>query len=404
MKRAALVVTILFALVAFGVGFAGATVALDVSRPVTDGSTAKVNIVVADGDTSTDIANKLEQAGLIRNALVFRLFARYKHLDTNLKKGTYDISPGMTMDQIIARFEGAPMVEHITVLVPPGSRATQYPAYFAQLPNFNADNFMKIAASGVLLDDAKTPLSTKYWFVPTQPAKYVKYALEGYLFPDTYFFDKQKDNETTVIERMLDTLGQHLCPGPDDNPGAYFKDKAQCLAHAAKVKGSNTDIFTAMKKAYSTTDDVKALNTALIFGSLTVREIKNLGDAPGVTNVYYTRWMALQGKTANLGDIGNMGADPTTQYARDSLNPPKDGKWWAPLGNIDLGSIKDPYNAYVTSSIPPGPIAAPLWDEILAAANPSISKYFYFVQDCHGTTLYATTQAQHDANANKPCS
>ncbi len=34
----------------------------------------------------------------------------------------------------------------------------------------------------------------------------------------------------------------------------------------------------------------------------------------------------------------------------------------------------------------------------MAAANPSISKYFYFIQDCHGTTLYATTNVQNRAN------
>jgi len=84
MKRAALVVTILFALLAFGVGLVGTTVALDVTRPVVSGSNDTITFVVNDGDTSTEIANKLEKAGLIRNALIFRLLARYKHLDSSL--------------------------------------------------------------------------------------------------------------------------------------------------------------------------------------------------------------------------------------------------------------------------------------------------------------------------------
>jgi len=404
MKRAALVVTIVFALLAFGIGFVGATAALDISRPVASGSTATVQFVVKDGDTTTDVANNLQKAGLIHNALVFRLFARFKHLDGALKHGTYTISPGMTMDQIIAALEGPPVDNHIAILAPPGLRVTQYPTYLSKLPNFNADNFMKIAQTGVLLDSAKTPLSTKYWFVPKKGDQ-VKYALEGYLFPDTYYFNKD-DDETTVIETMLNNLGEHLCPGPNNNlnsPDEYFTKKDQRLAHAAKV--GDISIFTAMEKAYSTKDDTAALQMALTFASLTVREIKDPKDAPGVTNVYYTRYMALLHKTANVGDVANMGSDPTTQYARDSENPPKDGKWWKPL-TADAKTIatNDPYNTYVTDSIPPGPIAAPLWADIEAAANPSISKYFYFVQNCHGTTIYALTDAENRANLAKPCS
>src|SRR6185437_5468090 len=261
MKRAALVVTILFALLAFGVGLVGTTVALDVTRPVVSGSNGTLNFVVNDGDTSTEIANKLEKAGLIRNALIFRLLARYKHLDSSLQHGTYSLSPNMNMDQIITALEGAPVDEHIVILVPPGSRVTQYPDYFTKLPNFNADNFMKIAQTGILLDDAKTPIWSKYWFVqPMAKGTKVKYALEGYLFPDTYYFNKDAD-ETKVIETMLDNLGAKLCPGPDGQQGAYFADKAQCLAHAAPVGSSK--IFATAEKAYSTTDPVVALHYAL---------------------------------------------------------------------------------------------------------------------------------------------
>lgn len=404
MKRAALVVTILFALLAFGVGLVGTTVALDVTRPVVSGSNGTLDFVVNDGDTSTEIANKLEKAGLIRNALVFRLLARYKHLDSNLKHGTYSLSPNMNMDQIITTLEGAPVDEHIVILVPPGSRVTQYPDYFTKLPNFNADNFAQIAKTGILLDDAKTTIWSKYWFVqPMATGTKVKYALEGYLFPDTYYFNKDAD-ETTVIETMLDNLGSKLCPGPDNDPNAYFADKDQCLAHAAPVGSSN--IFAAAEKAYATKDPVAALHTALTMASLTVREIKDPNDAPGVTNVYYTRYMALLGKTANLGDISSMGADPTAQYALESATPPTDGKWWKPLTKAGSQvATNDPYNTNVTTNpnLMPGPIAAPLWAEIEAAVNPSISKYFYFVQDCNGKTLYATTNDQNEANIHKPC-
>lgn len=391
MKRAALVVTILFALLAFGCGFVGTTVALDVTRPIVSGSTGTVRFVVNDGDSVTDVANNLAKVGLIRNALIFRLMARYKHLDTGIQHGTYILSPSMTMDQIIAKLEQPPLDEHIVVTVPPGLRVTQYAKYFTNLPKFNADNFLKIAKSGKLLDSAQTPLWTTYWFVQ-KPSSQVHYALEGYLFPDTYYF-KKTDDETKVIEKMLENLAAKLCPGPDSNPTAYVADKTQCKANAAKI--GNTDIFSAMEKTWSTKDDTAALHYTLTLAALTVREIAKLSDAPGVTNVYYTRYLAIPGNIANVGDVHSMGSDPTAQYALDSQNPPKDGKWWGELQNAGSQvATTDPYNTDVinfpNTTLPPGPIAAPIWAEISAAANPAVSKYFYFVSDKCGKILYAT--------------
>jgi UPF0755 protein len=409
MKRAALVATTIFAIVAFVVGFAGTTVVLDVTRPVVSGSTGAIKITVDDGDTSTTLADKLEKDGLIRNALVFRLLARYKHLDSNLKKGTYSISPGMTMDQIINALQGPPVNEDIPVLVPPGLRVTQYAKYFSVLPKFNADNFNKIAQTGILLDSAKTPLWTKYWFVP-KPSNQVKNALEGYLFPDTYSFAKDAD-ETTVVEAMLENLGAHLvgylCPGPAGSPNAYLNDKAQCKAHAATVGTAKTNVFTSLERAYATTDDTKMVGIVMMLGSLTAREIAKTSDAPGVTNVYYTRWLSLAGINNDfIGGAYNLGSDPSAQYARDSAHPPTDGKWWGDLKGVAGSQIEvaDPYNGDVDGHVPPGPIAAPLWAEIQAALTPSVTQKVYFVSDCHGNILYAATDAENNANNNKPCS
>src|SRR5215813_1433852 len=174
MKRAGIVLTILFALVAFVVGFGGTSAALIVFRPASD-SSADVRFVVSEGDSTGDVANRLASDGLIRNADVFKLYARYKKLDTSLQQGVYNLSANMTMDQIIAALQqGRPDEQLVTV--PPGLRVTEYPQYLTVLPKFNAENFLKIAKTGVLPDGTK--LWEKYWFVPA-PHKNVYYALEG---------------------------------------------------------------------------------------------------------------------------------------------------------------------------------------------------------------------------------
>src|SRR5262249_23942962 len=138
--RAGIVLTVFFALVAFVVGFGGTTAALLIFRPSSD-SQQQVRFVVNSGDTTTDVADNLAKAGLIRNADVFKLYARYKKLDTKLQQGVYNLSGNMTMDQIIAELQKAKPDEQL-ITVPPGLRVTEYPQYFTDLPNFNAENFL----------------------------------------------------------------------------------------------------------------------------------------------------------------------------------------------------------------------------------------------------------------------
>ena len=75
MNKSALVVAIIFSLVAFACGFVGVTGALMVTQPTAPGSTAQVRFQVMDGDSTAAVATRLETEGLIRNATVFRQLA-----------------------------------------------------------------------------------------------------------------------------------------------------------------------------------------------------------------------------------------------------------------------------------------------------------------------------------------
>jgi UPF0755 protein len=421
-SKAGQVAVVIFALVAFACGFLGAAVGLDVTQPANHHSNVLVQFHVLKGDTTNTVATRLEKDGLIRNALLFRLLARFRKLDTQIEPGTYHLSANMTMDVIIQTLlKGVP--SELLIKVPPGLRVTQYPdpvyyvdgngnplPNFTDLPNFDATSFLKIAQTGVLPDGTK--LSTKFWFVaPKQPN--TVYALEGYLFPDTYYFDTSW-TEVNVIDRLLEGLGAQLCPGgPDqDVAHAYFWSQSQCKANAVKVGPNQTNIFTEMETKFNTTNDVTALYDTLTLASIVVREAgQNPSDIPGVADVYYNRYalaFAPQQYLTPYGEtIVSLSADPTAQYARDTDTPPntsKGGKWWAPLA--DAAKNVDPSNLYNTANpdhkgLPPGPIAAPLYDDIryVAAANePNASPYYYFIHDCKGKAWYAKTAADQATN------
>lgn len=395
MKRAGLIVTIVFGLLALIGGFAATTVALDITQPAISGSHATVYFTVNKGDTTASVANHLAQDGLVRNATLFRLWARYRHLDRGIEPGVYKLSPGMTMDAIIKDLQkGKP--DEVTVQVMDSSRIEQYPAYFADLKNFNAANFLKIAKTGKLLSNGQA-LSSVYWYVMPPQAHTVN-ALEGYLYPDTYQVDA-KSNEEDVINTMLKEFGENLCPGPDAaHKDAYILDPAQCKAHAVSVGGkTQVNIFTALEQKYGTKDDRQALYDALTLGSIVTRETPSFDptrpDTQGIANVYYNRYLIAAGRldsgSSGLGII--IQADPTVQYARDTDSPPKDGNYWTVLNdnpaNIDPNN---PYNTYVAANpgLPPGPIAAPVWVVLAAAADPNPdgpTPNFYFLNDtCSG--------------------
>ncbi|HEV2239187.1 MAG TPA: endolytic transglycosylase MltG [Ktedonobacterales bacterium] len=400
-KRIALVIV---ALLAFAVGFAGAAAGLDMTQPAVRGSTARVQFEVLRGDDTAAVAARLQREGLIRNALVFRALARLRHLDTHIEAGIYDLSPSMSTAAVVARLVTGRASQR-TITVPEGLRVTQYPRYFAVLPHFDAARFLKTAASGQLPDG--TRLWEAYWYVP-KPDAGVPYTLEGYLFPDTYAFDPTAD-DSAVVRRMLDTLGERLCPGPDAaHLDAYLHDAAQCKAHEARLGASGPGLFERLEDRYFTSDDAAALRDALILGSLAIREIAKPTDAPGVVNVFYNRYLVAAGKLPASDDHpGYLGSDPSAEYARDTLQPPADGHWWAELADAGAKTAPaSPYNADVTTQLGliPGPIAAPGWAELAAAANPNAdgpTTAFFFVTDHCGTPHYAATLSAFQADAQR---
>ena len=389
MKTAGIVLTIFLALGALGIGFVGTTAALYFTQPSSKVNTT-VSFVVNTGDSTTTVCDHLQADGLIRNALACKLYVKFKHLPS-FQAGTYQLSPTMTMSQIAANLQNG-KAPQILAGLPDNERATQYPPYFASLPNFNATAFMLTAKTGIE-PDGTTKLWQKYWFVE-QPQKNVYDALEGYLYPDHYEFLTTADT-TTVIETMVEQLGAQFCPGPASNFTQYIDTLADCKQHAATVGTKKVNIFAAMEAAYHTKDDTLAIYDTLIMASMTSHEAAGPAQAPGVVGVLWTRYEALKGYITNAGQVSDLGTDASAEYARDNQTPPKNGKYWTPLTTAGKDvATTNPYNNYSDVSIlPPGPIANPSNLFILAAAAPVLSKYWFYVHDHCGNIHYAVDAA-----------
>lgn len=345
--RGAMIAVFLVALVVFGAIWSVWSVATTIFEPPTNTSNQAIILTIQDGESTQQIADDLQAKGLIRSSLAFSLWARIKGLDKTLEAGVYDLTPGMTIDQIIARLQnGQPDGKQLVIIE--GDRLEQIAAIAAKadLQRFNKQQFLQYVKNPQTFPDrANYPILQQ---IPQGQS------MEGLLFPDTYQVPTNFDT-VKVIDNMLDNFTR-------------------------QIQSHN---LVALAQQHGLTE-----YQMVILASIVQREVRFVNDMPQVASVYWNRIERPNAETRGL-----LGADPTVQYARDTDNPPT--KYWQPLE--DVGSKVDPqspWNTYNTPGWPPTPIASPGLQALLAAASPAKTNYYFFLSKKDGHNVYEATYAQ----------
>lgn len=290
------------------------------TAPADKSNTTKYPFVINKYTGVREIANQLKQQGLINDPIVFFLLVKQQGLAQKIQAGSFELSPSQSAQEI-AQTLTVGRAEEIKVTIPDGKRAEEVAAILAQkLPKYNDS------------------------WVETLKAN------EGYLFPETYYFDKDTTIETVMTE-FVNT----------------FKDRM------AQVQ-NHTNLSPAQ---------------LVILASLLEHESRLAQDRPLVSSVLQNRLklgMPLQ-------------LDSTIQYLLGYSDTEK--TWWRRNFTYDDLKIDSPYNTYVVAGLPPTPICSPSLDFLQAAANPANTDYLYFMADKNGDIHYAKTFAQHNANITK---
>ena len=173
-------------------------------------------------------------------------------------------------------------------------------------------------------------------------------SLEGYLFPETYHFSKHL-GEGKIIRIMA----------------ATFKERVL-----------NQEIQTRAREMGLT------LHAVITLASLIEKETGLESERELISAVFHNRLrkrMLLQ-------------TDPAVIYAISDF----DGN----LRKKDL-SVPTPYNTYMNPGLPPGPIASPGLESILATLYPADSPYLYFVSRQDGSHHFSVSLAEHNHAVNK---
>jgi UPF0755 protein len=359
-SRVAIISVFLLGLLIFGGVYFAWTTVTDVFQPVNANDNNKTMFVIQNGETGTQIADQLQTKGLIHNSLAFRLWIKIKGVDTTqFKAGAYNLSPSMTIDQIISQLLlGQP--DEVPVTIPEGWRLEQIANQFAHnnpiyqpLVKFSTQDFLRYTKHPGQFPDA-----SKYPFLKSIPQGN---SMEGFLFPDTYLV-------------------------PVD---ATARDVVNIILTNFTNKLQQNNLETLAKQHKMT------LYQMVTLASIVEREAVFEADRPLVASVYWNRIYRPNDET-----VSELDADPTVQYARDSQSGTT--KYWTPLpGAASTILPNSPYNTYTHKGFPPSPICSPGLASLMAAANPAQTDYYFFLSKTDGHNVYAKTAAEFQADEQK---
>lgn len=296
-------------------------------RPYQPRNVARVEIEITKGQTPTAISRQLEAMQVIRNQKIFLYYGKLRGSWAKIKAGDYELSPSMTPAQIFDILMSGVSVGR-PFLVREGQNSYEIAAEIEAKGFGPKENFLKLIRDPALI--AKTNL------VPA-PA-----TLEGYLFPDTYLFQKKMTQEE-IVRAMVRRFQHAWGPNEDQKARELGMTRAQIVTLASIVEKET--------------------------GAPEERAI--------IAGVFHNR----------LRKKMKLQSDPTTIY----------GIWSRYKGNIrksDL-STANPYNTYYISGLPIGPISNPGIEAIQATLNPAIHHYLYFVSKNDGTHIFSSTYEDH---------
>ncbi len=287
---------------------------------------AEIQVTIPEGATGQQVGELLTDAGLLEHESFFRLALKLDKQGGLIRHGVYRLPQGLSARQLLEEVYAGP-VRHLDgdrfrLTIPEGMTIAQVAAMFD-----DPDAFITASADEALRRELGVEATS----------------LEGFLMPNTYFFDAEP-KEKEVVERMAHQFEKEWEGLMEEFPGAVNFDK----------------------------------NTVVTVASLVEEEARVGEERAAVAAVIYNRLdkgMPLQ-------------MDSTLQFAL--------GKYGQRLLNVDK-EVDSPYNTYLNKGLPPGPISNPGVASLRAALQPANVNYLYFVSNADGKThTFSNTMAEHE--------
>lgn len=349
-KRFLIVLAILAGLVVVGIG--GGVWWVNQQMAGEPGEGEPVALTVDQGASGASIATMLEEAGVVRNALAFRLVARSRGVASRIQAGDYEFRTGMSVDEAIEVLEGGPAERTAyRVTIPEGLTVAQTLERLADQTPYDVADYRAILDERLRADSDEEGLLDLPDWVPALSGfgPGVREPYEGLLFPQTHDFFEEATAQQ-ILQRLVDELDR-------------------------VVAGIGEDEIAAAE------DAGLSLYQALVLASLVEREAQVEDERPLIAGVIRNR----------LDEGMLLQIDASVLYAQDEAG--SDARV-----NTDIDS---PYNTYKYPGLPPTPISGSRSSAIQAAISPEQTEFLYYVvkaPECDGTHKFARTLDEHNNN------
>lgn len=302
-----------------------------------------------------DIAETLHENGIIEMPWLFKTYINMKDEAEGFLDGEYTVNSTMSYSNIITLLKTVRQYTNtVTVMIPEGYNAQQIGQLLEENLVCRADDFEKYYRSKLEKYDFEEQITvTENRF----------YALEGYLFPDTYEF--------YVI---------------DDLPDKPSMDTSQYAKQAAEKMYSNFQ-NKITKKMYARAKELgMTFDEVVTLASIIQKEGTNEENMANISSVFHNR-------LENMYEYPHLQSDTTDNYIEDVIRPNIPSSSLALYENVITA-----YDTYTCEGLPAGPICSPGLEAINAALYPAETDYYYFLSSSDGVFYYASTVEKHEQN------
>ncbi len=299
-------------------------------------------VVIKEGATTEEIAQQLKDEGIIKSPKFFMLFSKMRKSDALYIPGEHFIRPNMAYETIIQNLttNEEENKETVEITFPEGITLMEAAQLLQDQGICNANDFIfTFNAGGFNFPfEEQIPEASNLKF----------YRMEGYLFPDTYFFYKEMEPEK-VCQKIYSNFDQKMTP----------------------------ERYEKMKKL-----DID-LDQLITLASIVQQEAATKDTMTLVASVFWNR-------LRNPEEFANkLQSDPTKNYSQ---------KIKKSMQVLDQ-AVLDAYNTYVGTGLPPGAICNPGIEAIDAVLEDHKSDYYYFYANVYtGQTRFAKTYEEHLQN------
>lgn len=323
-------------------------------RPMNGNDTTPVTVTIKTGSSTSAIAKVLydeQEDGspgenqLIKNKAVFKVYVDFTGMGSKLRSGTYTFDRTMTIPELVdalAAGDGTVLTTQTFRLTEGMTVEDMAKSLVEQGVLQSMDKFLKLCST-------MEGLTTNELLIDEAEAEGRTYALEGYLFPDTYEV-YTNSSEKTIIDKLTN-----------------------------RFYGVITTTYILRAEELGMT-----LDEVITLASIIEKEAKS-EDFAKVSAVFHNR----------LAEGMSLQSDATVQYVLGSNKLIFDENELA---------TESPYNTYINAGLPIGPICNPGRAAIVAALYPDEEMlegdylYFCLAEPETGRLVFAKTLKEHNEN------